>query len=861
VRGVLTDWLPGVADAVRDWLKDVEHSRGGPKPVAYPYLKDMDPYVAAFVALRQVLDSLANPNVKLMSLALEIGRTCEHEQRVRYWEATEPALFYHYAKEMEHNRSTGAHKRRVNINRFNHLLKETDMEWTAWSSEAHFRVGVALLDTIIRKTGWFELRPDPNYVHRRGSKAGPALILAAKEEFHAWLGRAMDNAELNSPDYLPTVMPPRRWEGAGRGEGGYWTPYVKAPRLVRFKASQESQREFAADEYDALDMPKVFDALHLLQETAWRVNRKVLEVAMTIWAKSSEGGVAKLPQLRNRDMPARTPRMVAHDELQKAAGHKLEPDEATDKEIRAWKRKAAMVYQFNAKRFSRTKATSSTILVAQQYVDYPAIYFPHMLDFRGRIYPIANFLQPQGSDLARGLLEFSEGLPITEENGGAGWLAIQLASAWGNDKVSYDERIRWVEENEELWRMIADDPYLCTDWHTADKPFQALAAILEWVDFMNHGWGYVSRQPIMVDGTCNGIQHLSAILRDEIAGTYVNLIPSDAPQDIYKVVAVGSSEVEGLQAVLERIERAGGPEGAKASYWLTLCDRDLPRTLTKRQVMVLPYGGTKDSFFNYTRKWLDEHDPVPEDIGNLNWLREECERSAVQMVDEEGKPHDPSRLYMMLRNARIVFLSLHMWDAVGKVVSGGMKVMRWLQDCAKAVASTNQPIFWQVPSGFVVRHFYGLDQRKRVEIMLDGSRVQLDRHVKTDKLSTKEQTQGISPNFIHSLDASALVACLTKCKAAGIEEFVSVHDAYGTHAANMNALSRFLREAFVETHENDVLGIFRSACQRVLVDWLVSEKHLDVLEAAEKADAMLPEPLEKGSLDIRMVLQSDYFFA
>jgi DNA-directed RNA polymerase len=198
---------------------------------------------------------------------------------------------------------------------------------------------------------------------------------------------------------------------------------------------------------------------------------------------------------------------------------------------------------------------------------------------------------------------------------------------------------------------------------------------------------------------------------------------------------------------------------------------------------------------------------------------------------------------------------------VSRVVEKGLAVMGWLQKCAKAVADSNQPIYWQVPSGYVVRHFYGQTVDKRVELKLSGERVRVTVHERTAKLSAKEQLQGIAPNFIHSLDGAALMLCLKRCREAGIEDFSSVHDAYGTHAANMNALAQFLREAFVEVHEHDVLGEFRSACQRILVDVLVAEKGMDPLEASEKADEMLPEPLEKGNLDLASVLESDYFFA
>lgn len=840
VRGLLADWLPGVADAIKGWVRDYETSKGGPKPVAFPYLKAMDPYVAALAGLKAILDNIAKGGQKLVPLAMAIGGTLEHEQQVHQWEEREPDLFYHYADEMDRNRATGVHRRRVNTIKFNAILRsgDTSLHWTDWTSEVRFRVGIAIIDAIMRKTGWFALEPDPEHVWRKGSKKGPQLVLVPAPALKQWLGKAMDNAELNSPDFKPTVIPPRRWSSTR--QGGYWTPYVKPPRLVRFKAHQETQKQYAADEYDALDMPEVYDAIHVLQETAWRVNKRVLDVAVNVWATMGQTSKAKLPIVDDLDLPPRTPRMVAAAEAARLARqeHRVPPqvDDATTAEIIDWKRRASPIHRFNAKRFSRMKATSATILCAQEYAGYDRIYFPHMLDFRGRIYPIPTFLQPQGNDLARGLLTFADGLPLTEENLGAGWLAIHLANCWGNDKVSYEDRIAWVEGREVLWWLIAEDPYENTDWQAADKPFQALAAIFEWVDALNTGDGFVSHLPVMVDGTCNGIQHLSAILRDEVAGAYVNLVPADKPQDIYKFVANELQErIEQVENMDRWHEEGGGSSKDHAAYWLRITNRDFPRSLTKRQVMVLPYGGTKDSFFTYTRAWLDEHDPVP----------------------PEGLTEDQRDL----RTERISFLAQHLWASVNHAVSSGMKVMEWLQQCAKAVAEANQPIYWRTPSGFIVRHFYGVSRAVVHKLLLDNTRVEVTRHERTAKLSPKEQLQGIAPNFIHSLDAAALVLCLKRCRMAGIEDVSAVHDAYGTHAANMEPLAHFLREAFVEVHERDVLGDFRAACQRILVSYLVAKKGMAPFQAAERADELLPEPMDAGNLVLKDILRSEYFFA
>ena len=868
VRGLLDDWLPKVAEGVREWVRVMGKSRG-PKPIALPYLQACDPYVAALVALRAVLDGVTVERAGVMGLAVEIGRSMEHEQQVRMWEAEEPELFWSVQRGLDRQDATATHRARVNINRFNALLAEGRFAagWQAWGEEVQFRVGIALLDAVIRETSWFELRPDPSHVWKQGRKKGPKLVLAAKPGLVEWLGRQLDDAEVMHPAYTPTVVPPRRWEGTR--SGGYWTPYVKTPRLIRFKANQEDQKDRAADEYEALDMPKVYSALHTLQEVPWRVNRRVLEVADA--AVSRDLGLGKLPVASEIPLPPRPAAMLVPetdpmDDLTAAvaAAPVISDRQVTGKrtkrpaprsaapapvtrdelpEVKQWKRAAANVYARNAKRLSKVRGVSRTLRIAKTYREFDRFYFPHMMDFRGRMYPIPVGLQPQGDDLARGLLEFAEGKPVTEENGGAAWLSIHLASTWGNDKWDFERRMDWVDENEALWRRIAGDPLGNTEWSRADKPWQALAAVLDWVGFLDHGFGYVSHAAVAVDGTCNGIQHLSAMTRDEVAGEYVNLVPGEAPKDIYKFVA------SGLQETLERLEADGvGDPAEHASYWLDLCGRDLPRSLTKRQVMVLPYGGTKDSFYTYTRAWLDEHDPMPLDL-----------------------PEEETQAIRELRVKRLSFLVGHLWDAVNDKVRGAMVVMKWLQDCARSATTGNQPIFWVTASGFVVRHFYGKQVERDVTVMLDGHRKVLKQYTTTKDLDVQSQLQGISPNFVHSQDAAALCLTINAAAEDGITGFTAVHDAYGTHAADMWALFRHLRAAFVEVHEGDVLAGFRAACHAILVDLLLAERaDLDPLAAAELADETLRANTksrtedglpEKGRLDLKLVAESRYFFA
>lgn len=847
-RKLIETWLPAMADGLRSWLRDVQnHQRqigAGLQVVSYPYLRAADPYVCGYLTLRHVLDAMTIGQVGLMSAAKQIGLALEHEERMRAWERRDRQLYQEdkeaakanpqsYQKvqaRLRKDKATAVHRRRVNINRFNKLLREP-LQWVDWPEHVRTRIGLDLLNILIMSTGQFKLGADAEHVFKAGKPHRAKIMLEAKPELLKWLVESMDRAETMSPVYMPTLMPPRRWEGTRAG--AYYTPHVRTPTLIRFKAHQEDQRHRAADEYDAIDMPQVYEALHAIQETPWKINAQVLEVALAMWEKDL--ALAGLPRKEETKPPHQTEavkaELEARDQWRKENKGKkgVEPPPQSP-ELLAWKRDAAAVAKGNVRRISHVLSTNRTLSIAARMKDEPKLYFPHMLDFRGRMYPIPQDLQPQGRDLARGLLTFAEGRAIEGE--AVGWLAIHVANVWGQDKIPFDERIKWVFKKERTLRSVAKNPLKNRQWVEADEPWQALAATLEWVRLLDEGEGMVSSLPIRVDGTCNGLQHLSAMVRDEVGGAAVNLMPSPTPRDIYAEVAAP------LHKTFSEIALAGGEEGDKGQWWLDTCGGNIPRSFTKRQVMIMPYGGTRDAYFEYLRDWLDEYQPGA-------WER-------IQKQDRE------------FSGKLLGFAVKHLWEAVTSTVRGAVVTMEWLQACAKVAAQGNQPVYWVTPSGFVVRHFYGKQKMHRVQTRIDGQTFVITEAVRTKDLDVAEQLKGIPPNFVHSMDAACLTIAVGKAKKAGIASLTAIHDAYGTVAADMPALHRILREAFVEVYRTDVLAAFREACREVLSTHIAATERLpetDRWMADERADKALPALLPHGSLDIEAVLESDYFFA
>ncbi len=793
-RNLLQEWVLPVTSGVEDWL-DSYRGKPGPKPVAFKRIDEIGAETCAFIALKALLKDLGNDKAKtfVLGAAITIGTQCEHEARAKAWmnfeefdEETGVKLLssWNILDRYYKNRgSTIAHKRRARVVIFNKYMRDK-LKWEDWSEAERQHTGMALIGIVCKKTQRFSVIPDPDWVPRKKSKPGSKrkrkararpLVVYPDPKLVEWLGDALDAELVAKQAFLPTIIPPKPWTSPR--SGGYWTPYVKAPFMIRFKAQNENTRQKALDEYEALDMPEVYEAVNIVQNVKWKINKDVLKVFEAFWEKRITLG----------DLPPREALTVP----KRPADAEIDSDTHKD-----WARKVSDIRMRNARMVGKMIGHMRLLWAARRFTDEPEFYLPHMLDFRGRLYAIPSDLNPQGHDLARALLTFAEGKPVGE-NGG--WLAIQLANVWGYDKESYDDRIDWVNDREAMWRSIAANPEGDRRWLEGSDPWQTLAAVCEWVRYLDEGPDYVSSLPIRVDGTCNGIQHLSAMARDAVGAASVNLLPSDKPRDIYQEVA---------DTLTEKLKDS---TSMYSMAWLDETNGGLPRSLTKRPVMILPYGGTRNAYVRYIMDWVRSE-------GNGTFEGDEWNAS--------------------------VWLAQPMWDAVNDKVPEAMRVMEWIKENAKVAAKTGKPLFWRTPAGFIVRHFYGQVETKRFKTLMDGQSLHLRvRHYNTD-LDTRAVGQGIAPNFVHSMDAASLMIAMRYSFYSGVKDLTVIHDSFGTVAADMWTLQKCITEAFVDTYSEDVLQQFQDACREVA-----------------EPDAKLPEPFRKGSLDLEEVHKSLYFFS
>lgn len=676
-----------------------------------------------------------------------------------------------------------------------------------WTSEECTAVGNLLIDAFIQVTHLYEITEGG----RRKRKYAADAVIAPTQETLDWLSKQHDRCATMYSDKPPMVCPPKPWTDL-RGGGYLSTGGALASKLIR--TGNKEILGLARENREA--MQPVYDAVNTLQETRWRINTKVLEV-MDACRETGIGGLP--PGDINLVLP---PKQWSNDAEMKRFMD-VNPDGFTQ-----WKHERHEAYDRWNRGLSQRLALLKQIEVARKYSAYDAIYFCWNMDWRGRMYPIQTWLHPQVDHIGKSLIEFADGKPLTEA--GARRLAIFGAGLFGEDKKTYEYRINeWLPANEEAILDSARNPLDGQRfWTKAEKPYMFLAFCFEWAGYKAQGPGFISHLPVQVDGKCNGTQHCSAIMRDEVGGKYVGLIPQENPSDLYSEVAGVSAALVAHDAKHGQVERketkSKGQVTVKVTDYKRLgaaWDGKVTRKIAKRNTMTLSYGATR---WGFTDQLVHE----------LHKLDEDRAKEGLGPYIEDIKVGEAAA-YMAKIN----------YKAIGKVIVKSIEQMEWMQIVAKACAKAGIPLQWSTPMGFTVRQARFTQKLIRVSTWFGGVRIMPGAEVDTADLSPISQANACAPNFIHSLDAAHLQATALRCKAAGIDSFSFIHDSYGCHACDIDLMDTILRDTFIDQYSGDALGKWFSEVTKDLP--------ADVL-------AEIPPRPSQGNLDLEGIRQSQYFF-
>lgn len=731
--------------------KRVDAGQAGVNFALLAPLSAMAPDQVAATAVRTVIDSISF-NDTLHNVAMDVAEKLWIEAMLAQAEASELRSYKRCRGRKQHKMAA--------IRR----MKNT----TTWDPKQRMAIGCLLVELIARKTGLIRIELDRTYKPAR-------RVVVPTEECMAWVTQVKDRQNLMSPTWLPMLVTPRPWDTPL--SGGYLNRNMP---LTLFK----SGAEVVAKHSDGSE--PFMAAANVHQAVAWKVNAWLLEQAGHAYDRGLEIGCL----LPREGWPVPPYPKHLDDE---------------DPAVLRWRRAARRIHERNDKTRTARIAQAKCLWVARRFAQEEEIYFPMSLDFRGRYYYRPPYLNPQGNDMSRSLLLFADGPPIND-NEAADWLRIHGANMWGLGKQDWRSRVDWVHENQLQLEAVGRDPWRHADfWARADKPWQFLAFCHAYQEFSHQGYGYRCGLPIMLDCTCSGIQHYSALLRSEEMGALVNLTDGDdGPSDIYKTV---------IEAVLEDLR---SQDSEHARKWLTL---QPDRSLAKPAVMTLPYSATRSAFYFYCYDWAVERS---EQLFN--------KRSWVNLP---GAAKTVSFMAGLLHR--------HATSMVGPAA----EAMQWLKAVGKAAGKAGVSLQWHSPSGLLVHQSYPNLKEKRIRLnYLSDVRLDIRCQVEDLGLDARRMGNGLSPNVVHSMDSSHMALATIHAVTNGVLNLGGIHDCFVTTPAEMTQLRDSVRATFADLYDKDWFGS--------IADQLVQQIPTDLLPS-------LPERPTLGRLDPTRVRHSDYF--
>ncbi len=217
-------------------------------------------------------------------------------------------------------------------------------------------------------------------------------------------------------------------------------------------------------------------------------------------------------------------------------------------------------------------------------------------------------------------------------------------------------------------------------------------------------------------------------------------------------------------------------------FWARVTDRKQRRKIVKRNVMTLPYGGTA---YGLGQQQID--DAKKHGIPLLQHMEHKWGAYMGREIFEECK--------IALRKPMQLLI---VFESAGRLAEKEGRFLSW------TVPITDFPVIQNYTQGKMKKIWvqYGPPLGKRLNTGYYQNTMQLHvSFIEDIEPSKGKQSQGASPNAIHSLDAAHLALTVSRAPFP----VTTIHDSFGTLLADMPELYILIRETFIELYKNDPL--------------------------------------------------------
>lgn len=643
--------------------------------------------------------------------------------------------------------------------------KIDDFDLEQIDSSSRSLIGKVLVDIFLKNNSNIafnrEYRKKKN-AHRKKSRSYMTVSeLNLTDEFKNETDRLIGIRLLASTEYKPMTIKPKPWTSVW--DGGYYSlshlTFIKANKKIIRRMSQ-------------YDLSYTMQQVNRIQEVPYRINHQVYDVMQNLFINSigdikNKFGDDVLPvEIKDEAKPQRPPILDANLEEMSDENKEIYKKEKND-----YKKKMHAFYYEKASTESKRNLMRNILSLAAEYKN-KVMYFPHQVDKRGRIYAVPKFLNPQSNDYSKGMLLLANKEKITAD--GVESLKFHIANvfAFDNiDKQSFEDKVKWTEENEEMILNIANNPYDYTEWHNADKCWQALAACFEYKGWKEQGFDFETSLIVDVDGANNALQHYGALLLDRKTAEMCNIADNFKPKDSYLAVADATREM-----MLENFAlKYNDEEKALVEKILAF---GFGRKECKHPVMTLGYGSTPNGWRSQIMKVYNKKIAA----GTENVFNDIYERhNAVSLIINLLKIIMPEK------------------------IAAAFVAMETMKDYMRiALDDGKEEFIWVNPIGFPLYQKYKKTDSKTVTMNFNRKQIEMPKYRETEKNDVGKLINACAPNFIHSIDSCNLLMTVDEMHKKGIKDYVFVHDSFGCGANNLKTMRIVVRNTFADLHHDNL---------------------------------------------------------
>lgn len=661
------------------------------------------------------------------------------------------------------------------------------------SEEDEIKLGLDLVVLLCSNSNFLELKEIK--IDRNISKR----VLITKEGFK----ELIDNITLMDSEEIPMIIKPYPWRINSNGNIVSYGGTILNNQLQYKPLRSKSYENTVVN--SLLFTNDVIDSVNKIAGVKYSINTKVLEIiSNNIYYKDDNTPIVNLSE---------------HSESNKISSYIHDKNHVKITEITSHNSK--YLYE------------STLINIAKLMSKVEGFYLTIFIDWRGRFYSSNCSLNIQGGELARSLLLFNKGEVLTPL--GLKALKVYTANSFGLDKWSKVKRVAWVDRHLDEILSIPNNDL----WLKADEPLLFLACAIELQGYYAQPETFLSRLPILMDASCNGLQHLSAMAQDITLAERVNLLASketNSPYDVYDDLIAPIKN--GINDLVE-----------KQPEFSNLSKLKITRKLIKRGIMTITYGVTP---WGISRQLLSEH-----------FIKFDCKdnHNLYKAINADlGKD-------VVLRHSDIYKLSLIIYNSLFEIHPSLNNIMNYYHQIVELYNTLNIAIRWITPSGLTLEQKYLKFTRyditnsifkKRYKIVLRKPEVKNNFPV----INYNKQINSFVPNFIHSMDGSNIVLLLKSMQHKHPIDVATIHDCFGSQANHADMLARLVKESFIsmygdncfieKLHSYMVLSLrnlFKVKDGKVLV-----EKNDEILELP------IPNKPEVGKLDLANQLRKSQYF-